>query len=61
MFVVKENFGINSYNFILACMSFPYEFVKVISRYRDLGRELSDYSRECDFGDVLIKDGESLV
>ena len=57
----KENFGINSYNFILACTSFPYEFVKVISRYRDLGRELSDYSRECDFGDVLIKDGESLV
>lgn len=57
----KEKFSIDSYNFILACVSFPYEFIRVISKYRDLGRELSNYSKECDFDNVLKKDGDSLV
>lgn len=57
----KEDLGIDSYNFILACTSFPYEFVRVISRYRDLGRELSNYSKECNFDNVLSKDGDSLI
>ena len=57
----KEGIDIDSYNFILACVSFPYEFIRILCRYRDLGRELSNYSNECDFTSVLKKDGESLV
>ncbi len=57
----KEEFGIDSYNFILASISFPYEFTRVISKYRDFGRHLSNFSNEIDFDDVFQKDGESLV
>lgn len=57
----KERFTSDSYNFILACVSFPYEFIRVVSKYRDLGRELSDYYFECDFENVFKKDGKSLV
>lgn len=57
----KENFEIDSYNFILACVSFPYEFIRVICKYRDLGRDLSNYSNNIDFNDILAKDGESII
>ena len=57
----KEKFEINSYNFILACVSFPYEFIRVISKYRDLGRNLSNYSDKLNFDSVLEKDGESII
>lgn len=57
----QEDFDISSYNFMLACVSFPYEFIRVITKYRDLGRNLSDYPSRCDFKDVLRKDGDSLI
>ncbi len=56
-----EKLDINSCNIIMACVSFPYEFIRVISKYRDLGENLSDYSGKVDFDMVLKKDGESLV
>ncbi len=57
----KEDFNIDSYNFMMACVSFPYEFMRVISKYRDVGRSLSDYHLNCDFEEILRKDGESLI
>lgn len=57
----RERLEINSYNFILACVSFPYEFIRVISKYRDLGGEFSLYQNSVNFDSVLQKDGESLV
>lgn len=57
----KEEFRVDSYNFILACISFPYEFTRIISKYRDLGRHLSNFSNEIDFDYILKKDGESFV
>ena len=57
----KEKLGMDSYNFILACISFPYEFVRVISKYRDLGGHLNNYFKEINFENVLKKDGQSFV
>lgn len=57
----KESLELNSYNFILACVSFPYEFIRVISKYRDLGEDLSRYKNNINFDNVIEKDGESLV
>lgn len=57
----KEKLDLSSYNFILACISFPYEFIKVILKYRDSGGEFGEYYNEVNFDNVLIKDGESLV
>ncbi len=57
----KEMLDVNSYNFMLACISFPYEFIKVVSKYRDLGGEFGEYYSNLNFDNVLIKDGESFV
>lgn len=57
----KERLEMDSYNLILACISFPYEFVRVISKYRDLGGDLSNYFKKIDFKNVLKKDGDSYV
>lgn len=57
----REGLEVNSYNFILACVSFPYEFVRVISKYRDLGSHFSNYQSKIKFDDVIEKDGESFV
>lgn len=57
----KEKFSSDSYNLILACVSFPYEFIRVISKYRDLGRNNIKFRDKFDFDSVLRKDGKSLV
>lgn len=57
----KENFNTDSYNFILACVSFPYEFIRAISKYRDLGGEFSNFHNECDFDSIFKKDGTILI
>lgn len=57
----KEKFSVDSYEFILACISFPYEFIRAISKYRDLGGEFSNYFNECNFDYIMKKDGNSLV
>lgn len=57
----KEKFNTDSYNFILACISFPYEFIRSISKYRDLGGEFSNFHNECDFNYILEKDKNILI
>jgi hypothetical protein len=56
-----EELGENSYNFILALLSYPYAFMKCCNRYRERSKEWNEEEYEDKLSKALLKDGESLL
>jgi hypothetical protein len=60
-FCEYENLDKNSSGFILALLSYPYEFMKCCNRYREKKKTWSEEEYEESLQRAMIKDGESLV
>jgi len=55
-----SNLSKESNIFILALLSYPYEFMKCVNRYREKSKELSEKEYENKLKKAIIKDGEAL-
>lgn len=59
-FCKYSNLSKESNRFILALLSYPYEFMKCFNRYREKTKELSEEEYENKLKKAIIKDGEVL-
>lgn len=55
-----ENLEKNSYDFILALLSYPYAFMKCCNRYRERSKEWSEEEYKDRLEKAILKDGEPL-
>ena len=60
-FCKEHSIGLDSEGFILALMSYPYEFMKCCTRYRENKKTWNAEKYKRNLEKAIIKDGESLV
>ena len=56
-----ESLDINSFNFILAMISYPYEFVKCCNRYREGIKQWTTEQYTEKLQKAMVADGDSLI
>lgn len=60
-FCEYENLDKNSSRYILALLSYPYDFMKCCNRYREKTKSWSEEEYEESLQRAMIKDGKSLI
>lgn len=56
-----ESLNINSFNFVLAMISYPYEFVKCCNRYREGTKKWTTEQYAEKLKKAMVADGDSLI